>query len=216
MNSLGPYFRLLAQYCSVRDADRQATDLLQKAIQAPLVPDSADGTIPSEEGKGPSLSSRCTNKALESYISQAYQEFATSFLTQPLYLLEENMASFAGNVDMELLSATILGLGTRNEHERLSQDGALWLLSHFIALQKAQPHLGRQSIELEALHSQLSKLSTDIRSRLAPRPLNQSEGGGETSTSPPQRLSIPPYIARQLRSLVDRQEISQLLTKFTA
>lgn len=134
-----------------------------------------------------------------------------SYLTQPdLFLFESNVDSFAAAVDVDRLSDSL-------QTGRLKVSGApaglMWLLAHFIVLQKSRKQLVLHSRSLRVLYTLLSALSNQIREGFAaldPKPASEVHNG-EEDLSP----LLPSYVFQNLASLTDRDEISGLLEKFT-
>lgn len=139
-----------------------------------------------------------------------------SFLTQPdLFLFESNVGSFAVDVDVDILSESLeaaMATGTRAVG---SQEGLMWLLSHFIVLQKTRKRLVLHSHSLRVLYALLSALSNQIRAAFSSSELKPSavETGDLEDVPEP---TLPPYVSDKLASLTDREEISGLLEKFTS
>lgn len=150
------------------------------------------------------------NCGIESFTKAAYYEFALSFLTQPdLFLFESNVAFFATGVDVDRLSDSLhAGISTDSRTSR-SQTGLIWLLAHFIVLQKTRKQLVLHSRSLKVLYSLLSALSSQIRKGFARSGEVRDEEEG------PQQ-ALPSYVSDKLASLTDRDEISGLLEKFTS
>lgn len=143
--------------------------------------------------------------------TQASKSFALCFLTQPnLELFEANVSAFANNVDVEKVSAAIVDAYTTGWASSQSTDARLWLLAHFIALGNGKRDVSLGSSYLNAIYLQLSSLLTALK--------KHHIGQGPTSTTdasdePQQRL--PPFIDKAIASLVERDEISHILEKFT-
>ncbi|KAK4130956.1 hypothetical protein BT67DRAFT_409698 [Trichocladium antarcticum] len=185
---LGNYYKVLGEYCHSLGPTSELLDLIQSAVGAPL-------TAPD---------------APESFTKAAYYEFALSFLTQPdLFLFESNVAFFATGVDVDRLSDSLhAGISTDFRTSR-SQTGLIWLLAHFIVLQKTRKQLVLHSRSLKVLYSLLSALSSQIRRGFAPSGEVRDEEEGA-------QQALPSYVSDKLASLTDRDEISGLLEKFTS
>jgi ubiquitin-protein ligase E3 C len=132
--------------------------------------------------------------------SAAYRDFASSFLTEhEITFFEQNIGKFVGSVDCAQLSEVVLDfvLNPQIVDEELQ---ALWLLAHFIALERSNKSRSALPLYLKALNSLLSPFSGLVRNTFT-----GSESREET---------LPSYITRELRSLVTREEISSLLKVF--
>lgn len=142
---------------------------------------------------------------------RASKSFALCFLTQPrLELFEANVSAFANNVNVETVSAAIVEAYTTGWSSSQSVDARLWLLAHFIALGNDKQGVSLGSSYLNAIYLQLSSLLTTLK--------KHHIGQGPTTTTdasdePHQRL--PPFIEKAVESLVERDEISHILERFT-
>lgn len=134
-------------------------------------------------------------------------------MTQPnLLLFESNIASFAEDIDVDQLSDS---LQTEVTPEAAgSYLSLLWLLAHFIILQKTKKQHVLHSRSLRVLYSLLSTLSTQIRVGFATSDLKASDDALEVEETV--EPGLPTYVADKLASLTDRDEISGLLEKFTS
>jgi ubiquitin-protein ligase E3 C len=138
-----------------------------------------------------------------------------SFLTLPdLFLFESNVPSFAAYVDVDRLSDSLHSGLIPDPKTPTSQARLIWLLSHFIVLQKAKKQLVLHSRSLRVLYSLLSVLSTQIRAGFAASDLKASGDPREIEEVP--QSTLPSYVSDKLSSLTDREEISGLLEKFTS
>lgn len=156
-----------------------------------------------------------TDSQTESFIQTAYYEFAMSFLTLPgLFLFESNIGSFAADVDVDRLSDSLHAGLIPDPKTSESQGRLMWLLSHFIVLQKIKNQLVLHSRSLRVLYSLLSALSTQIRAGFAASDLKASGDPRDIEEVP--QPTLPSYVSDQLSSLTDREEISGLLEKFTS
>ncbi|KAL2257802.1 hypothetical protein VTK26DRAFT_9152 [Humicola hyalothermophila] len=185
---LGNFYRVLGSYCHRLGTTSLLLNLVQRAVAAPLIATSAP----------------------DSFCEAAYYEFAISFLTQPdLYLFEANPDTFVANMDVDRLSKSLhAGMAAESRASR-SQTDLMWLLAHFIALQKTRKHLVLHSRSVKVLYSLLSALSSQIRLGFAPADLKS-----DPEEEPDQIL--PSYVSEKLASLTDRNEISRLLEQFTS
>ncbi|KAI1100921.1 hypothetical protein F4804DRAFT_27727 [Jackrogersella minutella] len=199
------YYELLSRYYEQSDYEGvsiEEQDILSEAASAPLVSSSGQGTS----------------------TLQAYQAFAFSFLTSPnLSFLRQNPVRIASCVNLQSLSQSVIDTYSKGEHaaRTLSKDGSLWLLAHFIALNKVAP-TSQGTKYLEALYLQLSILVDDIRVRYGRNDtlLETSKGNDEKSGDDDDNveLSTPlsKWVLSQLEFLVDEDGISELLRRFTS
>ena len=209
--ALGNYYRVLGTYCHSLGPTSQLLDLIRSAVTAPLLAPNAPGMrLPPLFFFTCSKLMPSTNRGIESFTKTAYYEFAVSYLTQPdLFLFEANVASFAAGVDVDRLSESLLaGMAAESRTSR-SQTGLMWLLAHFVVLQKTRKQLVLHSRSLKVLYSLLSALSTQIRAGFAP-------SGEVRDVEEVSQQNLPPYVSDKLASLTDRDEISGLLEKFTS
>jgi ubiquitin-protein ligase E3 C len=138
-----------------------------------------------------------------------------SFLTLPdLFLFESNVDFFAADVDVDRLSDSLHSGLIPDPKTPASQARLIWLLCHFIVLQKAKKQLVLHSRSLRVLYSLLSVLSTQIRAGFAASDLKASGDPREMEEVP--QPTLPSYVSDKLSSLTDREEISGLLEKFTS
>jgi len=151
------------------------------------------------------------------FTQAAYYEFAVSFLAQPeLHLFESNIDSFAADVDVDALSDSLNNGSLPDARTSGSQANLLWLLAHFIVLQKNRKQLVLHSHSLRVLSSLLSALSLQIRVAFAAAGLKASTEIEDLDDISEPQPGLPPYVSDKLTSLTDRDEISGLLEKFTA
>ncbi|KAI1648960.1 uncharacterized protein F4817DRAFT_48838 [Daldinia loculata] len=197
------YYKLISTY-SQRSGQEDSNstvelDIVAKAVTAPL--------IPSTQGVS---------------VLPAYQAFAFSFLTSSnLLSFQRDPTRIASYVDLQLLSQSIIDTISGREHVgTLSKNGALCLLAHFIALNRAASSSYGVNY-LEALYLQLSILVDDIRVRYDRHDTrNEAEGGnGDTSEHDDDTEDSAPlstWVLNQLDFLVDEDGISDLLSRFTS
>lgn len=186
LNSLKAYYKMLAKFYS-KDAavlGENTASYLQKSV---LVPLSSAETIP------------------VAFTQRAYLEFAASFLTQPIVLLENTIASLSQHISLDALSRAVIDIyGATEKKPSHSADELLWLLAHVVDFQRRLSGESQGSpLYLRAIYTQLSFLSGDVRVRFA----NAQKSDNKT----PQEE----YLAAQVRSLVDKEEITKLLERFT-
>lgn len=134
--------------------------------------------------------------------STDYTDFAWSFLTLPdLVIVEENISFWANSIDTTWLAEGVLGMAM-DAVVKVPRVDLVWLLSHFIAIQRAKTTTSLPSTYLRGLYMLLSLCSTEISSSFTRQGNNA--------------LRLPPYVADQVISLVDKNEISGLLERFTS
>ncbi|PSS03360.1 hypothetical protein BD289DRAFT_478537 [Coniella lustricola] len=142
---------------------------------------------------------------------EASKAFALSFLSQPdLKLFEAHVASFAEHVDMEKVSAAIVEAYAIGFGSSAPADARLWLLAHFIALGNCKQDMSLGSSYLNAMYIQLSSLLTELKKHhIGQRPMVPVNAAADS------RKQFPSFIDRAVSSLVERDEISHILEKFT-
>ncbi|KAH8884611.1 hypothetical protein GQ53DRAFT_786064 [Thozetella sp. PMI_491] len=140
----------------------------------------------------------------------AYRAFAWNFLTQGgLSQFEGNTQAFAAHIDLDMLSESLLDvpdLSTQDESARI------WLLAHFIGIQRAQTGESLHLLYLKALYTHLAALSTRVRDGIKAHSAAATNQKDEAALA---SFLLPPYVFSQLRSLPDAVEIEKLLDKFT-
>lgn len=208
---LGNYYKALGRYCHNLGSASPLLDIVQRAVSAPLVTPNAPGMslIPFCHLR------RKANCGVDTFTEAAYHEFAVSFLTQPdIFLFEANPDTFGANVDVDRLSEWLhAGLVAEPGLPRCQTD-LMWLLAHFIVLQKIRKQTVLHSRSLKVLYSLLSALSSQIRFGFAPSDLKSSADIDNEEGECHQIL--PLYVSEKLASLTDRDEISSLLKQFTS
>jgi ubiquitin-protein ligase E3 C len=212
---LGKLYSALGIYCRKLGPTSQLLDPIRRAVGTPLSATHAPGmpySLPlllGRHGVGDA------NSHLESFTETAYHELAVSFLTQPdLFLFESNVGYFAAAVDVDRLSDSLQRGITTGPEVAGSQAGLMWLLSHFIVLQKTKNQIVLHSRSLRVLYSLLSALSVKIRTGFGASYWKISAETGDVEDTPEPML--PPYVSDRLASLTDRDEISGVLEKFTS
>ena len=140
----------------------------------------------------------------------ASNAFALCFLTQPnLELFESNVSAFAARVDTEKISAAIVEAYATGWASRQPTEARLWLLAHFIALGNSRKDVSPGPSYLNALYVQLSSLHGELKKyHIGQGPKIPADSGDSK-----QRLS--PFINKAIESLVEKDEISNILEKFT-
>lgn len=138
---------------------------------------------------------------------RASTTFALCFLTQPnLELFESNVGAFAERIDTEKVSAGVVEAYTAGWASAQQTDARLWLLAHFIALGNATRDSSLGPSYLHALYIQLSSLHVELK---------KYHIGHATADSANPKKRLPPFIETAIQSLVEKDEISHVLEKFT-
>ncbi|KAK8045014.1 HECT-domain-containing protein [Apiospora rasikravindrae] len=190
------YYKLLASYCenAANDMDHSGQEVLAEAVTAPL--DNRKPRYP-----------------------EAYTTFAYSFLTcsDIAAFLQWKPDAIAQRLDLETLSRTIISGSRAEVSGQRSKDQLLWLLAHFIALNRALSTV-QGSVYLEALYQQLCPLIDDIRIRSAPQPAeDEADSSDDEDESAIRKANpLPAYVLHQLEFLVNENGISELLSRFTS
>ncbi|KAI2464043.1 hypothetical protein F4781DRAFT_414308 [Annulohypoxylon bovei var. microspora] len=201
---LTKYYKLLSKFfeqSSLEGVSIEEQNILADAATAPLV---------------------CSSRQ-EIHTLQAYKAFAFSFLTSPnLSFLQTDPARIAGYVNLRVLSQSVIDTYSQREDATThSKNDSLWLLVHFIALNRVAP-TSQGTKYLEALYLQLSILVDDIRVRYdqSGTLLRATNGNDDTSddndddaeaTTP-----LSAWMTNQLDFLVDEDGISELLSRLSS
>ena len=170
---------------------------LREAIAAPLIEH-----IESEDG--------------QRFLLDAYIGLAFSLLTTPnLADKFDGMKELAAIVDVGVLSQAMLQDTSISALSVMNPESRLWLLSHFICLHNLRLTHRQEPSYLRALSTILSLSANDIFGRIE---VSQQQGSQDTSNDeedeerPPQPL--PEFIRNQVVSLVNKDSITGLLSKF--
>lgn len=140
----------------------------------------------------------------------ASNAFALCFLTQPnLELFEGNVSAFAERVNTENISAAIVEAYATGWASTQSTDARLWLLAHFIALGNNRKDLSPGPSYLNALYVQLSSLHGELKK------YHIGQGPKFPADSGSSKKRLPSFIEKAIESLVEKDEISNILEKFT-
>lgn len=110
-------------------------------------------------------------------------------------------------MDVDRLSRSLHACLTP-EQKSLPEAHLLWLLGHFIVLQKSRKQAVLHSRSVKVLYALLSALSDQIRAGFA-SPTAKAEGEEDVMAQ-----GLPPYVLEQASSLTNRDEISGLLKAF--
>ncbi|ROW03009.1 hypothetical protein VMCG_05725 [Cytospora schulzeri] len=141
---------------------------------------------------------------------RASNAFALHFLTQQnLELFEGNVSAFAERVHTEKVSTAIVEAYATGWATAQPTDARLWLLAHFIALGNSRKDISPGPSYLNALYIQLSSLHSELK--------KYHIGQGSKSPTDPgsSKKRLPLFIEATIESLVEKDEISNILEKFT-
>ncbi|KAI5866134.1 hypothetical protein GGS23DRAFT_603515 [Durotheca rogersii] len=199
---LDQYYKLLARYyeqSSNAEISVEYQQILTRAATAPLEA-VFEGAMP---------------------IVRAYQAFSFYFLTSSsLSFLRRDPSPIARCLNLQALSQSVIDTYSGREHiSTLSKKGSLWLLAHFIALNRAAP-VSQGSKYLEALYLQLSILADDIRMRHGQHGnqngLSHSDEASDDAIEDEDDFPQSDWVFEQLDFLVNEDGISELLNRFTS
>lgn len=142
---------------------------------------------------------------------QASKAFAMSFMTLPdLELFEVNAGRFAENIAVDKVSSAIVESYNAGWASAQPADVRLWLLAHFIALGTGQNNVSSGSSYLNAMYVQLSSLHAELKKHhIGPSTMSSTDSSFEG------QKRLPSFIGKMIESLVQRDEISHVLEKFT-
>jgi ubiquitin-protein ligase E3 C len=137
----------------------------------------------------------------------ASNAFALCFLSQPnLKLFESNVGAFAERIDMEMVSVSIVEAYAAGWASKQQAETRLWLLAHFIALGNATRDSSLGPSYLHALYIQLSSLHIELK---------KYQVGHAATDSATSKKRLPPFIEQAIQSLVEKDEITHVLERFT-
>ncbi|KAL0934308.1 iq and hect domain protein [Colletotrichum truncatum] len=192
--SFRQYYTVLAEISSASGVDDAVLEVASKAVLVPLGATSVN----------------------ETYSLAAYEAFSLSFLARrDVHLVEKHPQVFSRSLDSTYLASAITKAYREGHINGVSRDNQIWLLAHFIGLYQETGAKLQGLMHLEALHLQLSSLSTDISLRLSvksPDSISNTESSGiEEQLIRP----LPVYVHQRLTSLVDKDGISILLAELT-
>lgn len=169
-----------------RNGNNKETESLSLLEQAILVPLSQD-------------TGRCASNA-----------FALRFLTQPdLELFEGNLFAFAERINTENISTAIVEAYATGWATSQPAVARLWLLAHFIALGNSRKYISPGPSYLNALYIQLSSLHGELKR------YHIGQGSKSSTDHGSSKKRLPPFIEGTIESLVEKDEISNILEKFT-
>ncbi len=153
------------------------------------------------------------NFAVEQFRKAAYRGFAWGFLTQPdLIIFEKRTEAFVADIDLDMLSESLIDTPDFDAKAAGSESGRLWLLAHLIGIQRAKIGESLHLLYLKALYTHLSTLSTRVRDGTKAHSAKVTSGKEQAALA---SFYLPPYVLTQLRSLPDAVEVENLLDKFT-
>jgi ubiquitin-protein ligase E3 C len=146
----------------------------------------------------------------------AYSAFALVFL--PTAYLSAKLGGFgdvSAYVDTKLLSAALIRASTTNALFTVQPELRLWLLAHFICLQKLQKHTNLDPVYMKALSVLLSSSASEIVDRIdVEESEDQHPVADEDDEGHGLPLPLPRFVKESLVTLVDKQSITGLLEKF--
>ncbi|KAI1089849.1 hypothetical protein F5B19DRAFT_355885 [Rostrohypoxylon terebratum] len=200
IHKLPKYYKLLSRYFEQNNCENSSPkqDILAEAATAPLI-----------------------SPMQEAHTLQAYEAFASSFLTYPgLSLIRKDPSRVAGLINPCTLSQSVIQIHSRHANTgNLSKDDSLWLLVHFIALNRVNP-TSQGTKYLEALYLQLSILVDDIRVRYDQGSIlgtsNDDDTSGNNDDNEEATAPLSMWMTNQLDFLVDEDGISELLGRLTS
>ncbi|KAK0707438.1 hypothetical protein B0H67DRAFT_311243 [Lasiosphaeris hirsuta] len=188
---LAQYYKVLGMCCHQIGPTSHSLDLVRNAVVAPLI----------------------ATHTTRTFIKTAYHEFAFSYLSQhDLLLFEQNIGSFVEDIDLDHLSSSLLAAPPKDPKTPEAQSAVLWLLAHFVSLHKSKETSESHPQYLKTLYSLLCVTSDQIRAGFAPP---DSRGSGERELDEAPEQNLPPYVSNSLATLIDKDEISGLLERFT-
>lgn len=156
-----------------------------------------------------------TNTWVDDSVLNAHAAFALYFLTTPdLANILGGLEGLAAIVNISLVSAALIRSLSPSPTSQMENNGKIWLLAHFISLNRLQRRDTQEPNFLRALSIQLSDCSAEIVGRIDatdPEVMQESSGGDtEKDTIPP----LPAFIKAEFLSLVNKASITGLLARF--
>lgn len=140
----------------------------------------------------------------------ATNAFALFFLPQPdLALFEGNVSAFAQRVNTEEISAAIVEAYATGWASAQPTEARLWLLAHFIALGNSRKNVSPAPSYLNALYIQLSSLHGELKK------YQIGQGSKFPTDTGNIKKRLPLFIEGAIESLVEKDEISNILEKVT-
>lgn len=170
-----------------------ASGPLREAMAAPLLLTKDDGN-------------------LAAFIGLAFTILTRSSLSQEIAALD----GLASIIDIHILSKAMLQdkavvtLGSMDPEKRL------WLLSHFIYLLNSRSEHIQEPIFVKALSTILAFSANDIFGRIEVSQENVSDDSDDDAEGGSRRQPLPEFVKNQVTSLVNKDSITSLLTKFDA
>ena len=208
------YYTLLSDYVSSGRSANISRDIFLSAINIPL----ARNTSVTNSGE---LGQRCTiainaDSGLDEILMDAHAAFAFDFLTTPdLINLLDGFGDLANGINVGTLSSALVREFSSTSVEQIQDERKLWLLAHFISINRLQRRSSQDPEFLRALSLQLSRSSGEIIGRMDARDPEVTEeqiDGAETNGRNVQPLPIS--VKDELLSLVNEESITGLLAKF--
>lgn len=142
-----------------------------------------------------------------------YSSFALGFLTSPH--LSDNLGGFdqlATYVDAKMLSNAIAKPETSRAVFSLESNLRLWLLAHYIRLQRLQRGRNHDPSFVRAISTLLSSSSSDIVDRIGAD--DDAKPGDDDIDDQPVVTPLPHFVKAEVVTLVNRESIVELLDKF--
>lgn len=212
---LAQYYTALGRYCRQAGPARESLDLLHRCVVAPLSSDHTTGTLVPALCFHPlaGVWQATADTGAASFNLAAYHAFAFHFLAQSdLTAFQQDAATFAADIDMERLSESIIGSISKESKTPGMQTAFLWLLAHFIDLHRAKRLRALQPRYINTLYLLLCVSSQQIRERFG----SGSRGSrSDRSLDSSAQEVLPPYVVQNLDLLINKDEISELLKRFT-
>ncbi|KAH7419262.1 hypothetical protein BKA64DRAFT_11997 [Cadophora sp. MPI-SDFR-AT-0126] len=191
------YYTLLSDYVSNGQSSKISRDIFLSAIDIPL-----------------RRHVDVTNS--DEILMNAHAAFAFDFLTTPdLANLLNGFEDLATGINVGFLSSALVREFLSTSVEQIQDERKLWLLAHFISINRLQRRSSQDPEFLRALSLQLSRSSGEIIGRMDARnpevteePIDGAEA--DSTNTPP----LPTFVKNELLSLVNEESITGLLAKF--
>jgi ubiquitin-protein ligase E3 C len=180
-------------------------NILSNAISAPLV---SHLDIHNSRSLHPSL----TKSWADAVQVSAYNAFSQYFLSTPKlsdYL--GGLQSLAALVNITILAESLLTLSSTLEQS----EAQLWLLAHFISLHRLKDGSHQQPAYMKALTVLLSNSASEIVGRIDAHDPEATERAHEDADEEEVYAEpLPQFVKNELVTLVNKESITGLLTKF--
>lgn len=208
------YYTFLSSLCCQTKPENIDKGLILTAIRIPLI----EQIELDETGEHPLSESYIVGGAdslIDDRVLKSYGAFALCFLTTPdLAKVLGGLEELAAVVNISQVSAALVRSLSSSPAIQVENNGRLWLLAHFISLNRLQRRDTQEPNFLRALSIQLSDCSADIVGRIdatEPEALQESANGdAEKDSIPP----LPDFIKAEFLSLVNKASITGLLARF--